>query len=211
MSISDLPQGSPRPTRKRRRSASAANRDSAILKAARSRFAADGFEGASIADIALDAGVAVGTVYLRYRDKTELLRAVLDAAAIDFVAAMERPEIHSLPWAERLEPMFTALLDEAVQHPDLPALMRLSIHLRDDPGHARVRAAIENFIEGGQAAGVFRPTPVAPAAAIAFGMVQSAMSEAMAGRGAPENLAKILSDAATRWMVIDESGRGRSS
>ena len=191
------------PPRRRRRSDSAARRDAAILSAARARFAGEGFDAASIADIARDAGVAVGTVYLRYSDKGALLAAVLEEAAGDFVAAMERPDIHARPWAERLEPMFAALLAEAARHPDLPALMRLSMQLPHDPGHLKVRAAIEHFMSGGQAAGAFRQVPVGPAAAIAHGMVQAAMREAMAGQTPPEVLAGLLADAARRWMVVD--------
>ena len=193
------------PQRRRRRSVAAERRDAAILAAARTRFADGGFDAASVADIARDAGVAVGTVYLRYRDKGELLAAVLEEAAGDFVASMERPDIHARPWAERLEPMFAALLDEAACHPDLPALIRLSMHLPHDPGHLKVRAAIERFIEGGQAAGAFRPVPVAPAAAIAHGMVQAAMREATSRQAAPKDLARLLADAAGRWMVVDRT------
>ncbi|MCU0948393.1 MAG: TetR/AcrR family transcriptional regulator [Porphyrobacter sp.] len=156
-----------------------------------------------MADIARDAGVAVGTVYLRYRDKGELLAAVLEEAAGDFVAAMERPDIHVRPWAERLEPLFAALLTEAARHPDLPALMRLAMQLPQDPGHLKVRAAIERFMAGGQAAGAFRQIEVRPAAAIAHGMVQAAMREAMSGEIAPEDLASLLADAAGRWMMAD--------
>lgn len=203
MAMADPAISQGQPQRRRRRSEAAARRDAAILSAARARFAEEGFEAASVADIARDAGVAVGTVYLRYSDKGALLAAVLEEAAGDFVAAMERPDIHVRPWAERLEPMFAALLAEAARHPDLPALMRLSMQLPHDPGYLKVRTAIEHFMVGGQAAGAFRPVPVAPAAAIAHGMVQAAMREVMAGETAAEELARLVADAAGRWMLVD--------
>src|SRR5262245_50517897 len=48
-----------------------------ILAAARRVFAARGFEGASVEEIAHAAGVAKGTVYLYYRSKDEIYRAAL--------------------------------------------------------------------------------------------------------------------------------------
>lgn len=186
---------------KRRRAHSAERRDGAILTSARTMFAAKGFENASVSDIASEAGVAVGTIYLRYANKTALLGAVLEAAASGFVAAMEAPGIHARPWSERFEPMFAALLTEAARQPDLPALMRLSLHLPDDPGHARVRGAIEKFMRAGQAAGSFRPVPIGPAAALAYGMVQSAMIEMLTGGATAEELTAVLADASRRWMI----------
>ena len=52
-----------------------ARRD-AILAAARKVFARKGYEGATMADIAREAGVAAGTVYLYYASKTDLFAAL---------------------------------------------------------------------------------------------------------------------------------------
>lgn len=49
-----------------------------ILEAAISQFAARGFENASVADIASDAGVAKGTVYLYFPSKDALIDEVFD-------------------------------------------------------------------------------------------------------------------------------------
>ena len=51
-----------------------------ILAAAATWFTTDGFEATRIADVAHLAGVAVGTVYLRYPGKGELLAGVLAQA-----------------------------------------------------------------------------------------------------------------------------------
>jgi AcrR family transcriptional regulator len=48
-----------------------------IVDAARSVFARKGFSGAIVDEIAKDAGVAKGTVYLYFRSKKEIYRAVL--------------------------------------------------------------------------------------------------------------------------------------
>ncbi|MBK7759108.1 MAG: TetR/AcrR family transcriptional regulator [Deltaproteobacteria bacterium] len=48
-----------------------------ILDAARARFEQDGFEGASVREIAQEAGVAAGTVIMHFDGKAELLHAAL--------------------------------------------------------------------------------------------------------------------------------------
>jgi AcrR family transcriptional regulator len=49
-----------------------------IINAARSVFARKGFANGIIDEIAKEAGIAKGTVYLYFRSKTEIYRAVLD-------------------------------------------------------------------------------------------------------------------------------------
>ncbi|MGA2807819.1 MAG: helix-turn-helix domain-containing protein [Terracidiphilus sp.] len=53
-------------------------RRSEIIDAARSVFARRGFEHGIIDEIASEAGIAKGTVYLYFRSKTEIYKAVLD-------------------------------------------------------------------------------------------------------------------------------------
>ncbi len=58
----------------------------AILDAARHRFRRDGFEATTIRDIALAAGVGVGTVHAHFSDKQVLLLACFDAQVAQAVA-----------------------------------------------------------------------------------------------------------------------------
>jgi len=53
-------------------------RRTGIIDAARSVFARKGFANGIIDEIAKEAGIAKGTVYLYFRSKTEIYRAVLD-------------------------------------------------------------------------------------------------------------------------------------
>ena len=53
------------------------DRESAILAAARDVFIEAGFEGARVAEIGRRAGIAEGTVYLYYRNKSALMEGVL--------------------------------------------------------------------------------------------------------------------------------------
>lgn len=54
-------------------------REDAILAAAHDEFVKNGFEGARVAGIARRAGVAEGTLYLYFRNKSALLAAVVGA------------------------------------------------------------------------------------------------------------------------------------
>jgi AcrR family transcriptional regulator len=50
-----------------------------LLEAAETVFAAKGYDGAKISDIAEEAGVSVGAVYFRFRDKDALFFAIAEA------------------------------------------------------------------------------------------------------------------------------------
>ena len=54
-----------------------------ILAAAEQEFAEKGYEGARLADIAEAAGCSVGTVYVRFKDKSALFLAIAESFAED--------------------------------------------------------------------------------------------------------------------------------
>ena len=70
----------PRPQNSPLRRAQAAATRARIAEAAATVFAARGYEGARVEDIAADAGVAYPTVYKAFRNKPNLLKAAMDAA-----------------------------------------------------------------------------------------------------------------------------------
>ena len=70
----------------------------AILRAAIKVFAGKGYFNSKVADIASEAGIADGTVYLYFKSKDEILRSIFDRAMTDFIedgkreiAALESP------------------------------------------------------------------------------------------------------------------------
>jgi AcrR family transcriptional regulator len=80
-------------------------KERAILRAARSVFVEHGFERARMAEIAKRAGVAEGTIYIYYKTKNDLLRAVVlqfwegiteNAAASVNAAAGTFEQLHAL-------------------------------------------------------------------------------------------------------------------
>ncbi len=141
-------------------------------------FAADGFEAVSIAGIAREAGIAVGTVYRFYPNKIALLRAMHDALEVEFVACIERAWISEAPHADRLDAVCAALFELMdARRAELHVLSMTTDVVHKDgrlPGD-RVRAGIAVNIAEAQAAGAFRDGDPNLLAAMAHGTVEGAM------------------------------------
>ena len=154
-------------------------RQDRILAAARDHFAHHGFDRTKLADIAKAAEVAVGTVYLRYAGKTELLVAVLQQTEQAFVERLTNPALQDIGWSNRFDVVFAEMFDQAQADPLLPSLMALTPFAMAGGWHpgAAVRNAIAAHLAQGQASGdVRRDLDTAIAAAMAHGMVEGAMA-----------------------------------
>ena len=75
-----------------------ADKREAILRAAIKVFARNGYFNSKVSDIAGEAGIADGTVYLYFKSKDEILHSIFDRAMDEFIAdgkrelaAIERP------------------------------------------------------------------------------------------------------------------------
>src|ERR1043166_189835 len=74
----------------------------AILRAAITVFAHNGYFNAKVADIAREAGVADGTVYLYFKSKEEILHSIFDRS-VDEALTAARAQIEAIADArERL-------------------------------------------------------------------------------------------------------------
>lgn len=72
----------------------------AILTAARELFASQGYEETTIAEIARAAGMAVGTVYLYFQNKHDILVDVCLALNAEVAQVIQSPAILALPLQE---------------------------------------------------------------------------------------------------------------
>lgn len=61
-----------------------------ILAAATTVFAKTGYFNSKVADIAREAGIADGTVYLYFKSKEEILHSIFDRAMADFISEGRR-------------------------------------------------------------------------------------------------------------------------
>ena len=62
----------------------------AILRAAIKVFAGNGYSNSKVSDIAGEAGIADGTVYLYFKSKDEILHSIFDRAMAEFIAEGRR-------------------------------------------------------------------------------------------------------------------------
>jgi len=178
----------------------------AIVDAARALFTMEGYESTTIADVAKRAGVAVGTVYLYFKNKIELLLAVKGDWDREFLEFMARPELQSVPHRQRARPLIEACFAMAAQHTESVQLMGVPAQIVGDLYHKEpglIESALEAMFDEAVAAGAFRPVDTHAAAAIAYGMVHRALDQCfcMEGGQDQERYIATLVEVLERWLV----------
>lgn len=180
-------------------------RDRNILEAASRLFAKNGFESTKISDVAKLANVSVGTIYLRYPNKSSLLAGVLNNYENRFVEVMKADHIQNLKYPERFTEMFRALIDLAIASPEMKALMQLATYAGSDEWDCgrSIKEAIAQNIKTAQERGTFRKG-IEPelAAAIAYGMIDGVIHHMVQNNlKDPDPYVATLTDATSRWLL----------
>src|SRR5689334_17841713 len=90
----------------------------AILTAAENVFGKNGFDAASMNDVAKAAGVAVGTLYNHFVDRSALVAALCARRGTELLAALDAAEREhrSSPFRAQLEAFLSALLTTFQAH-----------------------------------------------------------------------------------------------
>jgi AcrR family transcriptional regulator len=173
----------------------------AILAASSELFVRQGYEQTSIAEIAELANVAVGTVYRQFPDKIALLSALHFELEQQLITIMETAWDNGLPYRERFQPMFSALLSALTSRHAILPLMAMTKELVGQesyrPGQAMMEA-IARMYEAGVQVGELRAYPMQFLPSILHGLVNGGLS-AWAAHPTKENetkIAKTLSDLA---------------
>ncbi len=135
----------------------------AILRAAIKVFAQKGYFSSKVADIAKEAGIADGTVYLYFKSKDEVLHSIFDRAMEEFIAEGRR-EIAEIETADkRLQRIAQLHLEKLGADRDLAIVFQ--VELRGSTkfmeefsggGFAEYLDIIRRTIAEGQKTGVFR-------------------------------------------------------
>jgi len=135
----------------------------AILRAATSVFAHNGYFNSKVADIAREAGVADGTVYLYFKSKEEILHSIFDRS-VDEALAEARKQIESITDPrDKLRRIAFLHLERLGADRDLAVVFQ--VELRGSTkfmeefsaaGFAEYLTLIRTTFEEGQQAGVFR-------------------------------------------------------
>jgi TetR/AcrR family fatty acid metabolism transcriptional regulator len=135
----------------------------AILRAATKVFAGKGYFNSKVADIAKEAGIADGTVYLYFNSKDEILHSVFDRAMAEFIAEGKK----ELTQFERAEDKLRRIAQLHLEKlgADREMAVVFQVELRGSTkfmeefsaaGFAEYLDIIRQTIEQGQAEGVFR-------------------------------------------------------
>jgi AcrR family transcriptional regulator len=178
-----------------------AGKREAILISASQLFVQRGYEHTSIADIAKEAGVAVGSVYRQFPDKVAILSALhfeMEHHLIDVMTTAWSSDLHYL---DRFEPMFGALMEALTRRHALLPLLSVTKELvgqeRYQPGKAMI-AAIRKMYEMGVEVGELRSYPMDTLPSVLHGMVNGGLS-AWADDPSPgraQEVARTLTDLA---------------
>ena len=182
-----------------------------LIAAATQVFVRDGYGGSSIDKVASEAGVSTRTIYERFKNKADLLGAVITRLVDRDMATILSPEE-----LDRMEPrqaltvigqtltgracnpdstaLFRILAMEAQRFPELAAKMR-------DNGKARLHSAVSGYLRGQVRRGSLRLADPDRAASLFLQMMCGELHECLLF-GSEADLAK-LDFAAHLDMVVD--------
>ena len=150
----------------------------ALLDAAMRQFAVHGYEPVSIASIAREAGIAVGTVYRFYGTKLALLRAINESLEDEFAKRMRSDWDAGGTYPARLDRVCEGTFSLAHRHRDLLRVLFMTTDVESDDGTLpgdRLRACIMSMYREAVDAGAFRTGNARFHAAMAHGLVEGAI------------------------------------
>ncbi len=148
--------------RKPSRNGASGKRES-ILRAATRVFARNGYFNSKVADIAREAGVADGTVYLYFKSKEEILHSIFDQNMAEAIAAGRKLIAKLRDPREKLRRIAILHLERLGADRDLAVVFQ--VELRGSTkfmqefsaaGFAEYLSLLRATFEEGQRAGVFR-------------------------------------------------------
>lgn len=115
-----------------------------LLQAARERFEARGFQGTTMRSVAEAAGVAVGTVFVHFEDKRDLLCSALfdDLEPILDAAIRQAPEGSA---RARLHHLTSSLFHHYEARPELSRMLLRESLLATGPWRSRFAAQVERM------------------------------------------------------------------
>ena len=146
-----------------RRKTGTGDKRAAILGAATRVFARRGFFNAQVADVAREAGVAAGTVYLYFRSKDDLLTSIFEESMIRALEQTERALDGVTDPIERLHRLARVHLGGLGSQRDLAIVfqveLRQSTKFMERFSAAQLRSYLDHLrdaVRAAQEAGLFR-------------------------------------------------------
>ena len=175
---------------KRRRTESEYVRRSQLLDAARKIFRDKGYEGATVSEIAKEAGLGKGTFYFYYPSKTAIAVALRDGLMVTMAAAVEVAMKPDTTFDQKLNTLIGTTFEVARKNADLFRLAFIGadethpeMH-SESPEHAALMTTVTRLFVTATEAGEMKSLEPAVSARLVLGMLQQAIIEAyVSGHG----------------------------
>jgi TetR/AcrR family fatty acid metabolism transcriptional regulator len=161
-----------------------------IIDAAVRVFARTGFYNSRVSDIAREAGIASGTIYLYFKTKDEILVTLFREKMAGFVSALRKEISGDMDAPAKLRRLVRLHFETLEARPELAEVVQLE--LRQGQKFFRGASAHEvsayfdligSVLEEGVAAGVFRPElPVKVATKMLFGAMDQLTTSWVLGK-----------------------------
>jgi TetR/AcrR family fatty acid metabolism transcriptional regulator len=170
-----------------------------ILESAERVFASKGFFGSKVADIAADAGVADGTIYLYFRSKDDLLISVFEEQMAKVNEALQAAIRGGKDAVEKLRGLIRTWVGLVEAHPRATEVITLELRQSakfmkeySNPRFADFLKIIASVIDEGQKAGLLRADVPAPVAARGlFGLMDELALMWVTARGETLDISKL--------------------
>lgn len=158
-----------------------------ILDAAVKVFARKGFAASRIEDVAVEAGIAKGSVYLYFKSRDALLAGVFERYATK--SARVLAELGDGAPLERLTRLVRAAIEMLAAHPD-HARVLLEVWASNPPidmaaMYREYRGAIAGLLAEAAAEGALRPGIGAEHAVVIVGAIEGCLVQALVDRELP--------------------------
>ena len=163
-----------------------------IIDAAVRVFARQGYWRSRVSDIAREAGIAAGTIYLYFATKEDILATLFREKMAEFVSVVWRAIAEERDAVAKMRRLVHLHFEILEQHPDLAEVVQVGLRQGQKFFHGPATQEISAYfaliaavLEEGVAAGLFRnDLPVKVAAKMLFGaMDQMATSWVLGKRG----------------------------
>ncbi len=192
-------------------------RRSQIISAARGLVAAQGLDGLTISALEKSLGFSRGVLTYHFRDKDEIVAALLESALLEIDAATQAEVDKSQTPAEKVRAVLRANLRGFLEHREA-GLILLSFwgRLGADPKvrkanaalYARYRERTANVLQAGMRAGAFAEADAKALAALIVGIVIGLAAQIYFDEESIDADAAL--DEATRSILARLSGKRRS-
>ncbi|MCH8116356.1 MAG: TetR/AcrR family transcriptional regulator [Chloroflexi bacterium] len=185
-----------------------------LLDAARKIFSEKGYEGATVSEIAQEAGLGKGTFYFYYPSKTTIAVALRDGLMVTMAAAVEIAMKPDTTFGEKLNTLIATSFKVARQNADLFRLAFIGadethpeMH-SESPEHAALLTTLTRLFGKATETGEMNAMDPEIAARLVLGLLQQAVIEAFVsghGRGdeserLEQGVRQLLSNALVRQI-----------